>query len=166
MIDQAPTCSTPVRRIPPLPALSVTVAIYACCVYANLSFIVTDLADFRFFPPFKQRVNANENRQLGAEYFNIARSLAAGRGFRDPFNDLTGPTAWMPPVLPLIEAGLLWACGDDRDTVVDLQVAFSRSYDQGGFAQKIDYQRDPAAPIADEDRQWLDDLLKHHKLRK
>lgn len=56
--------------------------------------------------------------------------------------------------------------GDDRDTVVDLQVAFSRSYDQGGFAQKIDYQRDPAAPLEDEDRQWLDDLLKHHKLRK
>lgn len=54
---------------------------------------------------------------------------------------------------------------DDRDTVVDLQVAFSRSYDQGGFAQKIDYNRDPAAALDDENRQWVDELLKHHKLR-
>ena len=36
--------------------------------------------------------------------------------------------------------------GDDRDTVVDLQVAFSRSYDQA-VSLKIDYQREPAAPI-------------------
>ncbi len=55
--------------------------------------------------------------------------------------------------------------GDDRDTVVDLQVAFSRSYDGGTFAQKIDYLRDPVAPLEDADRQWLNELLKHHKLR-
>src|SRR5215468_7727447 len=32
---------------------------------------------------------------------------------------------------------------DDRDTVLDLQTVFARCYDQGVFAAKIDYQRDP-----------------------
>jgi Protein of unknown function (DUF4058) len=54
---------------------------------------------------------------------------------------------------------------DDRDTVLDLQASFSRCYDQGGFASKIDYQRDPPTPLEDEDRKWLHDLLKQQKLR-
>jgi hypothetical protein len=54
---------------------------------------------------------------------------------------------------------------DDRDTVVDLQTLFTRTYDDGGFAAKIDYQRDPVAPLTSEDRLWLDDLLKQQKLR-
>jgi hypothetical protein len=54
---------------------------------------------------------------------------------------------------------------DDRDTVLDLHTAFTRCYDQGGFAAKIDYKRDPATPLADEDRRWLDDVLKQQKLR-
>ncbi len=55
--------------------------------------------------------------------------------------------------------------GDDRDTVVDLHTTFTRAFDQGGFASKIDYTRDPAVALVAEDRQWLDDLLKQHKLR-
>src|SRR5262249_33246729 len=55
--------------------------------------------------------------------------------------------------------------GDDRDTVVDLQAAFTRTYAQGGLADKIDYERDPATALADEDRKWLNDLLKQQKLR-
>jgi len=54
---------------------------------------------------------------------------------------------------------------DDRDTVVDLQTVFSRCYDQGDFASKIDYQRDPPTRVADEDRKWIDELLKQHKKR-
>ena len=54
---------------------------------------------------------------------------------------------------------------DDRDTVLDLHTAFTRCYDQSGFATKIDYQRDPTAPLGDEDRRWLDDVLKQQKLR-
>src|SRR5205085_2054027 len=34
---------------------------------------------------------------------------------------------------------------DDRDTVVDLQAAFARCYDQAGFAAQLDYQKDPPA---------------------
>jgi hypothetical protein len=54
---------------------------------------------------------------------------------------------------------------DDRDTVLDLQAAFSRCYDQGGFHGTIDYQREPTAPLAEEDRRWLADILKQQKLR-
>src|SRR5437870_2400283 len=54
---------------------------------------------------------------------------------------------------------------DDRDTVVDLHTIFTRSFDQGNFAAKICYQRDPSLPLSDEKRRWLDDLLKQQKLR-
>lgn len=54
---------------------------------------------------------------------------------------------------------------DDRDTVLDLHTAFTRCYDQGGFAAKIDYGRDPATPLNSEDRQWLQEVLKQQKLR-
>jgi Protein of unknown function (DUF4058) len=54
---------------------------------------------------------------------------------------------------------------DDRDTVVDLQTTFTQSYDQGGFASKIDYRRDPPVPLSDEDRSWIRDFLKQQKLR-
>jgi hypothetical protein len=54
---------------------------------------------------------------------------------------------------------------DDRDTVLDLHASFTRCYDQGGFAAKIDYQREPPVPLEDEDRKWLNDLLKQAKLR-
>jgi hypothetical protein len=36
---------------------------------------------------------------------------------------------------------------DDRDMVVDLQTTFTRSYDQGGFVGKIDYQGDPPTEV-------------------
>jgi hypothetical protein len=54
---------------------------------------------------------------------------------------------------------------DDRDTVLDLQASFTRCYDQGGFATKIDYRRDPPVAMAAEDRQWLHELLRQQKLR-
>jgi hypothetical protein len=59
------------------------------------------VADFRFlggFPPFYQH--------LGAEYYNIGRAMAEGRGFSNPFAEPTGPTAWMPPLFPTLLAGL------------------------------------------------------------
>ena len=54
---------------------------------------------------------------------------------------------------------------DDRDTVLDLQATFARCYDQGNFSAQICYQQDPPVPLADEDRKWLNDLLKQQKLR-
>jgi predicted transcriptional regulator len=54
---------------------------------------------------------------------------------------------------------------DDRDTVLDLHTVFSRCYDQGGFAARIDYQKDPVTALNAEDRQWLQELLRQAKLR-
>jgi Dolichyl-phosphate-mannose-protein mannosyltransferase len=36
---------------------------------------------------------------------SIASSLATGKGFSNPFNRETGPTAWLTPVYPLLVAG-------------------------------------------------------------
>ncbi len=55
--------------------------------------------------------------------------------------------------------------GDDRDTIVDLHTIFNRSYDLGGFAGRIDYQRDPGVTLNPENGEWLANLLKQHKLR-
>lgn len=44
--------------------------------------------------------------QFGWEIGRIARALAAGRGYADPFVGHTGPTAWSPPLYPLLLAGI------------------------------------------------------------
>ena len=44
--------------------------------------------------------------QFGWEMGRVARALATGYGFADPFVGHTGPTAWMPPIYPLILAGV------------------------------------------------------------
>ncbi len=54
---------------------------------------------------------------------------------------------------------------DDRDTVLDLQAGFTRCYDLSGYTHQIDYGADPAVPLDDDDRHWLDELLKQAKLR-
>lgn len=54
---------------------------------------------------------------------------------------------------------------DDRDTVIDLQTVFVRSYEQGDFAGKIDYRCDPTAPLSDQHRLWLDETLRQQKVR-
>lgn len=56
---------------------------------------------------------------------------------------------------------------DDRDALLDLQAAFSRAYDLGGFASQIDYKAPPPpdVPLADANRKWVDELLKAQKLR-
>jgi hypothetical protein len=71
-------------------------------------------------------------------------------------------TATLQKRLPKFKLPL---ASDDRDTVLDLHATFTRCYDQGDFAAKIDYKRDPTTTVNDEDRKWLDDLLKQQKLR-
>jgi hypothetical protein len=103
-------------------ALTVSGAVVWCSLYANLALFVERPADYRFFPPFRPGVNKNRNLELGDECFSIARALLAGRGFADPFQERTGPTAWMPPLLPGILAGLLWACDGDRVAVTAIAI--------------------------------------------
>ena len=44
--------------------------------------------------------------QFGWEMGRVARALATGYGFADPFVGHTGPTAWMPPLYPLMLGGV------------------------------------------------------------
>lgn len=71
-------------------------------------------------------------------------------------------SATMPKRLPRFRVPL---ASDDRDTVLDLQAAVGRAYDQGDFAKLIDYTRDPATQLSDENRRWLDEHLKEEKRR-
>jgi hypothetical protein len=71
-------------------------------------------------------------------------------------------TATLQKRLPRFKLPL---AADDRDTILDLHAAFTRCYDQGNFAGKIDYQRDPATKLSEENRKWMGELLKQQKLR-
>src|SRR5580765_5663034 len=99
-----------------------TAAIGGFSIYANLSFVVPDESYYRFFPPFEE-YSANRNDHLGAEYLNIAKSMAADEGFTNPFDSLkTAPTAWVPPVFPTILAVLLWIFDGNRNAVAAVVV--------------------------------------------
>ena len=45
------------------------------------------------------------NFDFGFEAGRIARSLVMGQGYANPFNGISGPTAWLPPLYPLLMAG-------------------------------------------------------------
>lgn len=49
--------------------------------------------------------------QFGWEMGRIARALATGRGYADPFVGRSGPTAWCPPLYPLLIAGVFKLAG-------------------------------------------------------
>jgi hypothetical protein len=46
------------------------------------------------------------NFKFGYEAGRIARSLATGHGYSNPFNGESGPTAWLPPLYPLLMAAV------------------------------------------------------------
>jgi hypothetical protein len=101
-----------------LPGILLSLLVIGTAGYVNTSLAVTNQDDYRFYPPFRAGYDRNMNHHLGAEYFSIARALYSGRGFADPFREQTGPTAWMPPVLPAFLAGLLWLTDGDRESVM------------------------------------------------
>jgi len=49
--------------------------------------------------------------QFGWEIGRIARALVTGFGYADPFTGHTGPTAWSPPLYPLLLAGVFKVFG-------------------------------------------------------
>lgn len=51
------------------------------------------------------RVRVDEqNFNFGFEAGRIARSLVTGHGYGNPFNGVSGPSAWLPPLFPLLMA--------------------------------------------------------------
>jgi hypothetical protein len=72
-------------------------------LYANIAHMLGLQWFFRFVPPFTGRDSWMMDH-LGGEHRWIATALAAGKGFSDPFREPTGPSAWVAPVLPFIQA--------------------------------------------------------------
>jgi len=53
----------------------------------------------------------DNNFSFGWEMGRIGRAIATGRGFADPFEGQTGPTAWEPPLYPYLIAGVFKLAG-------------------------------------------------------
>jgi 4-amino-4-deoxy-L-arabinose transferase-like glycosyltransferase len=53
----------------------------------------------------------NDHFGFGWEMGRIARALVTGYGYADPFTIHTGPTAWVPPLYPLLMAGVFKIAG-------------------------------------------------------
>jgi 4-amino-4-deoxy-L-arabinose transferase-like glycosyltransferase len=54
---------------------------------------------------------ADAHFSIGWEMGRIGEALASGRGFSDPFQGHTGPTAWEPPLYPYLIAGVFKVFG-------------------------------------------------------
>src|SRR5713226_3023997 len=48
---------------------------------------------------------------FGCEMGRVARSIALGQGFSNPYGDSTGPTAWEPPLYPYLIGGVFKIAG-------------------------------------------------------
>jgi len=57
------------------------------------------------FSPFEDHFT------FGYEMARIARALVTGYGYGDPFSGHTGPTAWVPPLYPLLIAAVFKVAG-------------------------------------------------------
>jgi hypothetical protein len=53
----------------------------------------------------------DDHAYFGWEMGRVARALATGRGYADPFTGETGPTAWVSPLYPLLLAGIFKTFG-------------------------------------------------------
>src|ERR1700680_4832167 len=49
---------------------------------------------------------AEDHFAFGWEMGRVARSIALGQGFSNPYGGNTGPTAWEPPLYPYLMAGV------------------------------------------------------------
>ena len=59
---------------------------------------------------YKMRV-AEDHFSVGWEMGRIGAAIASGRGFSDPFEGQTGPTAWEPPLYPYVIGGVFKVFG-------------------------------------------------------
>jgi len=54
----------------------------------------------------------------------------------------------------------------DPDVVLDLQAVFNRCYDEGAYARRLDYRRDPPVPLEGDAAEWARARLRERGLRK
>lgn len=74
-------------------------------VALGLRLLAMTLGHFYRISPFE------EHFKFGWEMGRIARSLAMGHGYANPFDHPSGPTAWVTPLYPLILAGVFKVFG-------------------------------------------------------
>jgi hypothetical protein len=55
--------------------------------------------------------------------------------------------------------------GNDSDVVLDLQAVLDRCYDEGAYARRLDYRRQPVPPLSQGEATWADTLLRQRGLR-
>ena len=106
------------NRTSSLPRL---IDLFICSLIVGAMLIVAYLKSI--YPTWFPWLTMDSRNHLGAEYDCIAQAIRAGRGFSDPFHEPTGPTAWMPPVMPYLMAGIYWLNNDDRQSVIEWMVA-------------------------------------------
>ena len=103
----------------------------------------------------------DDHFDFGFEAGRIARSLVEGRGYANPFNGYSGPTAWLPPLYPLLLAmcfklfGVYSSGAAIAITVLDsafsaliapaIYEVAARCFDAYGLARRASRQ---AAPVA------------------
>jgi hypothetical protein len=68
--------------------------------------LVVRIAYISLERPYTFRATEQNHFHFGWEMGRIAAALVAGRGYADPFVANTGPTAWLPPLYPLLLAGV------------------------------------------------------------
>jgi hypothetical protein len=114
---------------------------------------------------YRVRVNA-DHFDFGFEAGRIARSLVLGHGYANPFNGTSGPTAWLPPLYPLLMALSFMLFGVYTNTaalfLLVCNSAFSaaiapavfeisaRCFDAQGIARRTGrfFGRETATPVA------------------
>jgi 4-amino-4-deoxy-L-arabinose transferase-like glycosyltransferase len=80
------------------------------CVWMVLVALCLRLVVVAFLYP--ERLNPDRDHwRFSGETGRIAKSLIEGRGFGNPLFGQTGPTAWMPPVYPVLVAGAFQVFG-------------------------------------------------------
>jgi hypothetical protein len=98
---------------------------------------------------------------FGWEMGRIAQSLALGQGYANPFNGPSGPTAWTPPLYPLLMAAsfklfgiytnaaafFLLACNSVFSAAIAPAVyeIAARCFDAGGIARRSSKYAEPVA---------------------
>ena len=53
----------------------------------------------------------------------------------------------------------------DPDVVLDVQAVFNRCYDEGGYARRLDYRREPPTPLEGDNATWAAAWLSERGLR-
>lgn len=60
-------------------------------------------------------------------------------------------------IVPLLEG--------DPDVVVDLQAVLNQVYQQGRYGMVLNYSGDPPAALGEQDKAWMDGVLKEKGVR-